>query len=102
MSNTKSNPHYSLEEIKQLVRNGQRVITYQATLDADYIGFNHESIYSVVLDMNESHFYKSMVSEKNPLLWQDVYHYQRDGIDMILYVKLQINKNAVVISFKEK
>jgi hypothetical protein len=102
MLNTKSNPQYSLEEIKQLVRNGQRVITYQSTLDADYIGVNHESIYSVVLDMKESYFYKSMISEKNPLLWQDVYHYQRDDLDMILYVKLQINKKAVVISFKEK
>ena len=102
MSDEQNYPHYSLEKIQQLVRDGHRFISHQATMDADYIGFKHDNIYAVVLDLKGSDFYKSMPSDRNPLLWQDVYHYHHDGIDMILYVKLQIKKNAVVVSFKEK
>jgi len=102
MSDTNEYPKYSLEEIQQLIRDGKRFISNQAIIDADYIDFTHEDIYAVVLDLRESDFYKSMQSDKNPLLWQDVYHYHHNGVDMTLYVKLQIRKQAVVVSFKEK
>ena len=102
MGKPESSPTYSLQEIQSLVKEGKRFITNQASIDADYIDFNHEDIFRVVLALKESHFFKSMQSEHNPLLWQDVYHYHDDGVDMTLYVKLQIRDRAVVVSFKEK
>lgn len=102
MPGTNQNPHYSLELIKQLIESGDRFVTKQATLDASYIGFTKEDIYQVILDLKASDFYKTMEAENNPLLWHDVYHYKHDEADVTLYIKLQIKKNAVVISFKEK
>lgn len=102
MPETKNRPHHSLEDIKRLVHEGNRIVSKQATLDGSYIGFKKEDIYKVVLDLKASDFYKSMQSEKNELLWQDVYHHRLDKKDMTLYVKLQIKKHAVVISFKEQ
>ncbi len=101
MSGINTYPKYSLDEIQQLVKDGKRFISKQATIDADYIGFKSDHIYAVVLKLKASDFYKSMQSEKNALLWQDVYHYHHDE-DTVLYVKLQITNKAVVVSFKEK
>jgi hypothetical protein len=61
-----------------------------------------DDIYNTILLLESEHLYKSMKSEKNPLLWQDVYHYADEDADIVLYIKLQINKKAVVISFKQK
>jgi len=48
--------------------------------------------------LEETHFYKTMPAEKNPNLMQDVYHITYQG--QRVYVKLQVNVEAVVISFK--
>lgn len=102
MFNTKKIPHYDLQEIKSLIESGDVFITETARCDADYIGMVVDDIYNTVLSLEPKHLYKSMKSEKNPLLWQDVYHYTDEDADMVLYIKLQINKKAVVISFKQK
>lgn len=99
---TKKIPHYNLEDIKQLVNEEDVFVTNQATLDADYIGYKHKEIFEVILNLKESDFYKSMPAEKNPLLWQDVYHYEVNDTGIVLYVKLQVRGKAVVVSFKEK
>ena len=65
------------------------------------LGFESEDVYDCIVNhMADSHFYKSMESEKKPGLMQDVYHITYD--EKPLYVKLQVNVNAVVISFKER
>ena len=102
MAELKNEPHYRLSEIQELVKEGKRFITMTATQDGSYIGFYKDDIFSTILALNHSDFYKSMQGEHNPLLWHDVYHYQHDGADILLYIKLQIKKKAVVISFKEK
>jgi hypothetical protein len=102
MAETKSEPHYPISDIQELVNEGKRFITMTATIDGTYIDFGKDDIYNTVLALKESNFYKSMQSDKNPILWHDVYHYQHDGVDILLYIKLQIKKNAVVVSFKEK
>ncbi len=55
-----------------------------------------------VLDhLAETHFYKTMVSEKNPDLMQDVYRitYQQKRI----YLKLQVvGEWAVIVTFKQE
>lgn len=102
MDETKNEPYYPLSDIQNLVKEGDRFITMKATVDATYINFSKDDIYSTILALKESDFYKSMQAEHNPLLWHDVYHHQHDAAELLLYIKLQIKKNAVVISFKEK
>jgi hypothetical protein len=101
MAKTKNKPYYSLSDIQALVKSGERFITHAAMIDGSYIDFSVDGIYSTVLALKESDFYKSMQSDKNPLLWQDVYHHKHRTTEIKLYIKLQIKARAVVISFKE-
>ena len=53
----------------------------------------------IVNHLSETHFHKTMESEKRPGRMQDVYYITYRAIR--LYVKLQVCGDAVVISFKE-
>lgn len=76
------------------------VLTIEAANTALELGFDDEDVYDcIVNNLEETHFYKTMESEKKAGLMQDVYYitYERRR----LYVKLQVNVEAVVISFKK-
>lgn len=61
----------------------------------------YRDIISYVLNIENSYFYKSMTSEYDNKLWQDVY-YVPIGKE-IAYVQLQIvSDEGVVIQFKKK
>lgn len=95
---------YQLGDVRALIAKSRSIVTEQATLDALALGFDDEDIEHVVcVELETSHFYKTMESEQRPGLWQDVYKLRYRG--MPLYVKLQIRATrngsvAVVISFK--
>lgn len=94
-------PTHDLGLIKGLMKDGCWNITVTAMDTAVELGFDEEDIYDCIVNcLEETHFYKTMESEKKPGLMQDVYYitYQ----DLQLYVKLQVVVNAVVISFKEQ
>ncbi len=93
-------PSYSLESIKTLIKEGDSKITSSAICDAAIHDMTDEDIKTVVHLLSSSDFYKSMPSNHNELIWQDVYHKEYGGI--VWYVKLQIVGKAIVISFKEK
>jgi hypothetical protein len=81
------------------MRDGSWILRESAVDGALEIGFDEEDVFDCVVNyLEETHFYKTMPAEKNPALMQDVYHitYQ----DQRVYVKLQVNVQAVVISFK--
>jgi hypothetical protein len=93
-------PTYPLSAIKGLVREGDWVLTGAASETAVDLGFDDEDVADCIVNyLEETHFYKTMESEKKQGLMQDVYYitYQAQR----LYVKLQINVRAVVVSFKE-
>ncbi len=92
-------PSYSLESIKTLIREGNSHITGTALFDASLYDLTDVHIKDVVLLLSPGDFYKSMQSEKNELIWQDVYHKVYCGITW--YIKVQIRGRAIVISFKE-
>ena len=94
-------PSYGLGLIKGLMKDGSWNATVAALDTAMELGFDDEDIYDCIVNyLEETHFYKTMESEKKPGLMQDVYHitYQNER----LYVKLQVVVNAVVVSFKEQ
>jgi hypothetical protein len=82
------------------MKDGSWILVESALDTALEIGFDQEDVYDCVVNhIEETHFYKTMASEKKRGLVQDVYHitYQEQR----LYVKLQVNVQAVVVSFKE-
>ena len=90
-------PAYSLVDIQSMIKNQKYRISGTAQ-DTAYFHFGlktNEEICEVVCLLLKENFYKSMEAEKKPGLWQDVY--KRAGV----YIKLQIDGCAVIISFKE-
>jgi motility quorum-sensing regulator / GCU-specific mRNA interferase toxin len=92
-------PTYPLKLVKGLMQDGSWILTMEAERGALELGFDEEDVYDcIVNNLQETHFYKTMESEKKPGLMQDVYYitYKRQR----LYVKLQVSIDAVVVSFK--
>ncbi len=93
-------PSYGLDLIKGLMKDGCWIATVAAQDAALELGFDEEDILDCIVNyLEETHFYKTMESEKKAGLMQDVYHITYQG--QRLYVKLQVSGDAVVISFKE-
>lgn len=100
--NKKNTPHYSLELVKELIQQRKyqirKIAIENAMCDFD---LNHKELLEHVLEIEKFHFYKSMTSQYDNTLWQDVYHIPI-GKDTA-YVKLQIvSDKSVVIQFKRK
>lgn len=83
------------------MREGSWYLTESALDTVTELGFDEEDVYDcVVNELQETHFYKTMAATGKAGMMQDVYHitYQTRR----LYVKLQVNVDAIVISFKEQ
>ncbi len=92
--------HYSLETIKELIAKNKYVVTLSARQSYTALGLNDDEVLTVINKLTPKHLYKSMTSYANHTIWHDVYHSKHNMIE--LYIKLQINENAIIISFKEK
>ena len=93
-------PTYPLSLIKGLLSEGSYVVRTSALDSALELGLDDEDIYDCIVNqLQETHFYKTMESEKKKGLMQDVYYITYQGVR--LYVKLQVNVQAVVVSFKQ-
>lgn len=96
-------PHHDLARIKSLFSSPARLqMTGVAQRDSRAIGYDTAGVVRVIQSIEVRHFYKSMTSNYNPLIWQDVYHVPDGGL--VLYVKFTDNAVAAmtVLSFKEK
>jgi motility quorum-sensing regulator/GCU-specific mRNA interferase toxin len=99
----KKTPHFDLEEIKLAFSKGNGLYTWTATQDAAALGYGRPEIDATIQKMQKSQFYKSMTSNYDARVWQDVYHVPDDTI--ILYVKFTDNGSVTeftLLSFKEK
>jgi len=92
--------HYSLESVKKLIADKQYIVTLSARQNYTALGLNDDEVLEVIEKLTPKHLYKSMTSHTNHKLWHDVYHSRFEKIE--LYIKLQVNDNAIIISFKEK
>ena len=94
--------HYSLQAIQVIVaRDGSRSFTFTAQLGAESMGLSRAEAISVVLALTGSMLYKSMTTNSDNKVWQDVYHAPCPN-GKIAYIKLTVQDDAVVIQFKEK
>jgi len=92
---------YSLVLVKGLIKDGSWFLTESARDTAVALGFDEEDVRDCIVNfLEDTHFYKTMAANTKTGLMQDVYHITYCEIP--LYVKLQVNVSAVVVSFKDQ
>jgi motility quorum-sensing regulator/GCU-specific mRNA interferase toxin len=96
-------PHHGLLAIKLAFSNGEGFTTRVAARDAVGLGCSSADIKAIIQTIDRAHFYKSMTSNYDASVWQDVYHVPHAS--RILYVKFTDNGSVTdftLLSFKEK
>ena len=98
----KKKPHYNLIEVKNLIQAKRVKITYRVSENAQIdFGFSEKDVITQVLELEQVNFYKSMTSDNNNKIWQDVYH--KKITSQTAYIKIKIvDEKTVIIQFKEK
>jgi len=95
----KHKPHYSLEEVKRLIRAGAVEVTVVAVAGAVALDLEYNDILVTALALTRKDFHKSMTSYSDYRSWQDVYHPETAAGKV--YLKLTITDGVVILSFKE-
>ena len=75
----KNKPHCPLQRVKELISEGRFNMTKTATASAAALDFTEEAVMQELLALNRGEFYKSMM----------------------LYVKLTVIEDVLLVSFKE-
>lgn len=99
----KRKPTYDLDAFKATFSSKERLsLTGRALQDAAALGFGRVEIVATIQTMDRTHFYKSMTSNANHKVWQDVYHVP--SVIGALYVKFTADAvtEFLLLSFKEK
>lgn len=99
MGMEKRKPHYDLCTVISLVAAGKARITGTALMGGAALGFDAVAILGVVKGLLAKEFYKSMTTYHDRRVWQDVYRAETCAGQV--YVKLTVQDEVVVISFKE-
>ena len=95
----KSKPSCPLSQVKARAEAGKLRYTRSALLAADALGFDRHGIKLEILRLETAEFYKSMTTYRDSTIWQDVYrHHSTVGM---LYIKLAVLDDVLVVSFKE-
>ena len=96
----KRKAHYPIATVKRLIAEGRVSFTMTAVADGAAMGFAAEEMLGVVSSLTSGNLYKSMTSHADHNLWHDVYHVDTDC--GVVYLKLTIVEDLLIISFKEK
>ena len=95
-------PHYQLAVIQaRIVEQGIMAFTATALFNAAAMGLSAQQVLLVMAALTRSMFYKSMTTNADSTVWQDVYHSLTPN-NKVAYIKLTLRQGAVVIQFKEK
>ena len=96
----KGKPHCKLSVVKALVEAGKVRATASAYHGADELGIaDLTGMCAVVMALTPADFYKSMTTQADHRIWQDVYHAKAGGTDV--YLKLTVIDDVLIVSFKE-
>lgn len=95
----KGSPHVKLDRVKALVKAGKVQATRSAYDGAARLGFDEPGMFSIVENLTIKDFYKSMTTQSDHRIWQDVYRpITPTGI---VYLKLTVIDDLLIVSFKE-
>lgn len=95
----KKTPHCKLTVVKGLIEVGHVRSTLSALAGGAALGFDFEGIVSVVMALVPADFYKSMATHADHKVWQDVYRRTTDA--GVVYLKLTVIDDVLIVSFKE-
>lgn len=95
----KGAPHCKLSVVKSMIEAGKVRSTMSALAGGAAMGFDFEGIVGVVLALTPADFYKSMTTQADHRIWQDVYR-PTTPIGEV-YVKLTVIDDVLIVSFKE-
>ena len=98
----KRKAHYHLDEIKQAFSSPDKLrMSVSALMTMASLNFTRVDAVRVIQLLTVKDLYKSMTSNRDHRIWQDVYHCKYEGVT--LYVKITIDDEGYfLISFKEK
>lgn len=97
----KRTPHYKLQLIKQAVAEQRFLFTQVARAGALDLGLESEDqALAVISNLTSRDFYKSMTDYADHTTWQDVYRPLVGSKQA--YIKLKLQANLLIVSFKEK
>ncbi len=97
----KGTPHCKLLFVKALVEAGKVRATATAFNGARKLGITDlAGMCSVVMALTSADFYKSMTTQADHRIWQDVYRTRTASGDD-LYLKLTVIDDVLIVSFKE-
>jgi motility quorum-sensing regulator/GCU-specific mRNA interferase toxin len=96
----KRKPHCPLARVKALVAAGEVRHTGSALDGALALGMTEVDMCRVVLDLTMADFYKSMTTDADPTIWQDVYRPTTEVGE--IYLKLTVINDVLIVSFKER
>jgi len=92
-------PHCKLAVVKALVGEGRVRTTRSAREGATALGLDYDGMLAVVTGLTSSDFYKSMTTNEDHRVWQDVYRPSTAVGDV--YLKLTVIDDVLIVSFKE-
>lgn len=95
----KRTPHCKLAVVKTLVAAGKVRATVSALAGGAALGFGFEEIVTVVAALTSRDFYKSMTTQADHRIWQDVYRPKTSVGDV--YLKFTVIDDVLIVSFKE-
>jgi motility quorum-sensing regulator / GCU-specific mRNA interferase toxin len=95
----KSTPHCKLAVVKALLAKGQVKATFSALTGAAALGFDFDGIVGVLMALTSADFTKSMTTHADHKVWQDVY--RPTTAAGVVYLKLTVVQDVLIVSFKE-
>lgn len=100
MAMEKRSPHYPLANIQEQMKTIEEMnLTFSAQDGIRSAGMAKMDALDVVRGLTCAEFYKSMTTNKDHRIWQDVYH--AEWRSKPLYVKFQQAGEYFIVSFKE-
>ncbi len=96
----KRKAHTPIATLKRLIAEGRVSFTMTAVAGGAAMGFAAKEMLDVVSSLASRNLYKSMTSHADHKVWHDVYHGDTDR--GVVYLKLTIVEDLLIISFKEK
>ena len=97
----KQKPHYLLKAIQAQMTSPEAMnLTLSALAGIRAAGLAQTDALAVVQGLTAVDFYKSMTTNADHRVWQDVYH--AEWLEVGLYIKFQQAGEYFVISFKER
>lgn len=93
---------YDLESIKADALADLLSVSFTASQKLYAMGGTREELFELIQTLSiRDHFYKSMTSNANHRIWQDVYHIK--WREVVMYLKFTINDEGhLVLSFKPR